>query len=157
MARSKPGVPLSDIRHLQRKGRLIEAADLRTLAAAAGIDPDGLVATVDAYNAGVASGSDPLGRRGLVHGVGALEPLDDPPFYAYPAKTLMTSTYAGLTIDPCGTVLRVDGSPIAGLSAAGEVTGGFHGAGYMTGSALSKALVMGRVVGRRLATAGEDG
>jgi len=37
------------------------------------------------------------------------------------------------------------GEPIPGLFAAGEVTGGFHGAGYMTGSSLGKAAVFGRV------------
>jgi fumarate reductase flavoprotein subunit len=151
MARSKPGVPLSDIGHLDRKGRILHADDLPSLARAAGIDPDGLVATVAAYNAGIALGVDAFGRTGRVNGVGALDPLDLPPFHAYPAKTLMTSTYAGLTIDPRGIVLRVDGSPIVGLFAAGEITGGFHGPGYMTGSALSKALVFGRVVGRQLA------
>ena len=38
---------------------------------------------------------------------------------------------------------RVDGSRIEGLYAAGEVVGGFHGASYMTGTALTKALVFG--------------
>jgi succinate dehydrogenase/fumarate reductase flavoprotein subunit len=31
------------------------------------------------------------------------------------------------------------------LFAAGEVTGGFHGAGYMTGSSLGKCAVFGRI------------
>jgi fumarate reductase flavoprotein subunit len=39
--------------------------------------------------------------------------------------------------------VRVDGARVAGLHAAGEVVGGFHGASYMTGTALTKALVFG--------------
>jgi fumarate reductase flavoprotein subunit len=42
-------------------------------------------------------------------------------------------------------VMRVDGSRIEGLYAAGEIVGGFHGASYMTGTALTKALVFGVV------------
>lgn len=36
---------------------------------------------------------------------------------------------------------------IEGLYAAGEVMGGFHGAAYMTGSALGKAALFGRIAG----------
>jgi fumarate reductase flavoprotein subunit len=45
-------------------------------------------------------------------------------------------------------VMDVFGEPIPGLFAAGEVTGGFHGGAYMTGSALGKAVVFGRVAAR---------
>jgi fumarate reductase flavoprotein subunit len=34
---------------------------------------------------------------------------------------------------------------------AGEIVGGFHGSGYHTGTALSKALVFGRIAGRNCA------
>jgi fumarate reductase flavoprotein subunit len=39
----------------------------------------------------------------------------------------------------------VFGDPIEGLLAAGEVVGGLHGAAYMTGSALGKAAIFGRI------------
>jgi fumarate reductase flavoprotein subunit len=44
-------------------------------------------------------------------------------------------------------VLDVYGSPLDGLYAAGEVVGGFHGAGYYPGTGLSKAAVFGRIAG----------
>ena len=50
-----------------------------------------------------------------------------------------------------GLGLRVQdvfGAVIPGLLAAGEVVGGLHGAAYMTGSALGKALIFGRVAAR---------
>jgi fumarate reductase flavoprotein subunit len=55
----------------------------------------------------------------------------------------MTSTYGGLSVAPDSSVTRIDGSRIEGLYAAGEVVGGFHGASYMTGTALTKALAFG--------------
>ncbi len=60
---------------------------------------------------------------------------------------MVFGTYCGLRIDSSARVLREDGSAIPGLWAAGEVTGGFHGAAYMTGSALGKAVVFGRIAG----------
>ncbi|MBB2504403.1 FAD-dependent oxidoreductase [Amycolatopsis echigonensis] len=151
-ARSHPGVPLNDIGMLEEIGHVHRAGTLEGLAEAAGIDPAGLVSTVERYNAAVAGGEpDEQGRTGLVNGVGELVPVVEPPFYAYPAKTLMTTTYCGVTIDPHGRVLDVDGAVIPGLSAIGEVTGGFHGAAYMTGTSLGKGAVFGRIVAARLA------
>ncbi|MCW4385478.1 FAD-dependent oxidoreductase [Salinibacterium sp. SYSU T00001] len=153
-AKSLPGVPLNDIDHLEQKGRLFTADTLEELADLAGIDSDGLVQQVAAYNEAIASGDpDEFGRRGLVGDVGELVPVQHPPFYAYPAKTLMTSTYAGLTVTPSARVLRVDGSEIEGLWAAGELVGGFHGTAYLTGTALAKALIFGRAAAQDLVEA----
>lgn len=149
-SRSMPGVPLSDIDHLERKGRLVQAPTVAELARKAGVDPDELVDTVERYNAGIAAGVDEWGRTGLCNGVGELVPVAEPPFYAYPAKTLMTSTYCGLTVTADAEVLAVDGTVIPGLYAAGEVVGGFHGTAYMTGTALAKALIFGRAAGAEI-------
>ena len=143
-ARSKPGVPLSDMERLEELGHLVSAPTIPALGRELGIPPERLERTVAQYN-GTVSGrhDDPLGRTGLVNGVGALVPVATGPFYAYPAVTAMTSTYGGLTVAVDTSVKRVDGSRIEGLHAAGEVVGGFHGASYMTGTALTKALVFG--------------
>ena len=84
-------------------------------------------------------------RRHLVHHFGELRPIATPPFYAYPSTAVVFGTYCGLRIDAQARVLGREWQPIPGLYAAGEVTGGFHGAAYMTGSALGKALVFGRL------------
>jgi fumarate reductase flavoprotein subunit len=39
----------------------------------------------------------------------------------------------------------VFGEIIPNLYAAGEIVGGFHGSGYMSGSSLSKSVIFGRV------------
>jgi fumarate reductase flavoprotein subunit len=127
---------------------------LEELAAQIEIDPEVLVATVARYNGFVDAGHDPeFGRRHLVHQHGALRKIETPPFYAYPSTAVVFGTYCGLRIDSKAHVLRADGSPIVGLFAAGEVTGGFHGAAYMTGSALGKAVVFGRIAGIEAAAA----
>lgn len=143
-ARSKPGVPLSDIDRIGQLGHLVSAPTVRELEQKLGMPSGQLAQTIDEYNAGVAGRRpDRFGRSGLVNGVGALVPLQTAPFFAYTAVTAMTSTYGGLRVDADTSVRRVDGSAIEGLYAAGEVVGGFHGASYMTGTALTKALVFG--------------
>ncbi len=51
----------------------------------------------------------------------------------------------GVVIDPSGA------STVPGLFAAGEVTGGIHGANRLGGNALMEALVFGRIAGRSAA------
>ena len=104
------------------------------------------------YNGFVERGLDEdFGRRHLVHHFGELRPIEAPPFYAYPSTAVVFGTYCGLEIDPQARVLDHEHKPIPRLFAAGEVTGGFHGAAYMTGSALGKALVFGRLAALEIA------
>ncbi|WP_229232004.1 FAD-dependent oxidoreductase [Sinomonas cyclohexanicum] len=153
-ARSHAGVPLNDIGFLEDLGHVFKADTLEGLADAAGINAVGLVETVEAYNRAVAGEQpDAYGRTGLVNGTGDLVPVLHPPFYAYPAKTLMTSTYCGLTITPQAQVKDVTGHVIEGLFAVGEVTGGFHGAAYMTGTSLGKGAVFGRIAAHAITAA----
>ena len=146
-AKSHPGIPLNDIDMLENIGHLHKADSLEELATMAGIDATELQQTVARYNASIAGGeADEAGRTNLCNGVGELLPLDQAPFYAYPAKSLMTTTYCGITINTEAQVVDIDGDVIDGLYAIGEVTGGFHGAAYMTGTSLGKGAVFGRIV-----------
>ena len=80
--------------------------------------------------------------------------IETAPFYTYPSTSGLIATYCGLTVDPQTRVLDVFGEPIAGLFAAGELTGGFHGVAYMTGSSLGKCIIFGRIAGRNAARNG---
>jgi fumarate reductase flavoprotein subunit len=143
---------LFDAEPALNRGLLVEADTLDALARKSGIDPAGLVDTVAAYNADCSSGKDrSFGRDGLCHHVGALVAIDCPPFYAYPSTTAVLATYCGLAVDACARVIDVYDEPIRGLYAAGEVTGGFHGRAYMTGSSLGKSALFGRIAGRQAA------
>lgn len=145
-------VSIFDVRHRHRDGMLVEAGTIAELAVKMGLDPATVQDTVTRYNGYVRNGNDPeFGRRHLVHNHGELVPIETPPFYAHASTAALYGTYCGVTVDPTMQVLDVFGDPIPGLRAAGEVISGLHGAAYMTGSALGKALIFGRVAGRETA------
>ena len=132
-----------------RAGRLIEAPDTDALEARLGIDASGLATTLRRYNEDVTRGADTaFGRTSLSSGWGRPTAIERAPFYGYPSRSAVVGTYCGLVVDEWLRVRDVFGAPIPRLLAAGHITGGFHGAGYMTGTALSKAAVFGRLAGR---------
>ena len=69
--------------------------------------------------------------------------LAEPPFIAVRVFAGLTHTTGGVRIDDRARVLAADGSPIAGLYAAGADAGGIFTGGY--GSGLAAALVYGRI------------
>ena len=60
-------------------------------------------------------------------------------------------TPGGLHIDNHARVMDLSHGPIPGLFAAGEITGGIHGAGRLGGCALTECIVFGRIAGRNAA------
>ena len=101
-ARSRPGVPLSDMERIEELGHLVSApTDRRRSSASSGFLPGRLERTVGAVQRErVGRRDDVFGRTGLVNGVGTLVPVETAPFYAYAAVTAMTSTYGGLSVAP---------------------------------------------------------
>lgn len=77
--------------------------------------------------------------------------MDKPPYYAVPLTTTIHHTMGGLKINGSTQVLDTNGKPIPGLYAAGEVTGGIHGANRLGRNALTDLLVFGHVAGQQLA------
>ena len=57
----------------------------------------------------------------------------------------------GLCIDSNTQVLNTEGAVIPGLFAAGEVTGGVHGANRLGGNAVADFVVFGRIAGEQAA------
>ena len=129
------------------------ADDLDTLARKAGIDADGLVGAVGAWNASVASGSDPLGRQQLEG------PIRTPPFYAVITHAVVVITFGGITVDGDLRVVDESGVPIPGLYAAGEVLGASAAMGdaFCGGMSVTPSISFGRILGRRLAAARDAG
>ena len=142
-----------DFRDAHRRGLVEQADSLQALAVKIGVDAETLVATVARYNGFVTNGHDEdFGRDGLSNHYGKLVKIECAPFYAYPTTSGLLATYCGLTVDIDTRVLDVFGMPIPGLYAAGEIMGGFHGVSYLTGSALGKCVIFGRIAGRNAAT-----
>jgi tricarballylate dehydrogenase len=133
-----------------------KADTLHELAVLAGIDSAGLATTVAAFN-GAATGDPARFDAGRCDGLAAsasLEPaksnwaraIEKPPFLAYPLVGAVAYTFGGLATDARSRVLGREG-PLAGLFAAGEITGHFWGTAPNAVSVL-RALVFGRTAGR---------
>lgn len=135
-----------ELANLTSKGYLFKADTIEDLAKQAGIDPEGLKATVARYNELVAAGKDTDFEKDEVE-----LPIGKAPFYCVPLAPTIHHTMGGLKINTEAQVLRADGSVIAGLYAAGEVTGGIHGSNRVGGNALTDGVVFGRIAGRNAA------
>ncbi len=148
MDTSSDTAPLFKFKEALALGRLLSEPTLDALARRIGVDPVTLTATVDRYNGFVRAGRDEdFGRVGLSTTYGKLIELTRGPWYAYPSTSGLIATYCGITVDTESRVIDVFGDAIPGLYAAGEMTGGFHGVAYMTGSSLGKCVIFGRIAG----------
>ena len=67
------------------------------------------------------------------------------------------TSLGGVVVDSCCRVLDGSGTPIPGLFAAGEVTGGLHGRNRLGGNAGTEVLVFGRIAGERAAAFLQEG
>ncbi len=132
---------------------------LRDLAAAAGIDPDGLEAGVARWNAQVAAGRDDDFGRGTLwfeaymtggpDPQACLQPVATGPFYAVKMVHGALGTNGGARIDADGRVLHMRGGVIDGLYAAGNASANVLGSSYPGGGAtLGPALTFGVLAGR---------
>jgi 3-oxo-5alpha-steroid 4-dehydrogenase len=133
----------------------VSADSLAGVARKAGVDPDGLAATVKAYNDAAAAGQpDAAGKPAdLVQLISqppySLIDLSVRPSPAYPAPML---TLGGLAVDEsAGAVLRADGSPVPGLYAAGRTAIGLCSNSYVSGLSLADCVFSGRRAGRHAA------
>lgn len=139
-------LPPAELENLTSKGYLFVGSTLEELAGKAGIDPEGLKATVARYNELVAAGKDTDFEKDEVD-----LPIGKAPFYCVPLSPTLHHTMGGLKINTEAQVLREDGSVIPGLYAAGEVTGGIHGSNRVGGNALTDGVVFGRIAGKNAA------
>ena len=116
------------------------------LAAAIGVDATAFAETMNTWNTYVAAKNDPdFGR------VSFANPLDTAPYYAIKVTAGVHHTMGGVKINTATEVLTADGVAIPGLYAAGEVTGGVHGANRLGGNAVSDFVVFGRIAGEQAA------
>ncbi len=76
----------------------------------------------------------------------------DGPMYVGKITPSIHYTMGGLEITESAEVMgEKSGSPIAGLYAGGEVTGGVHGKNRLGGNSLLECVVFGRIAGRHAA------
>ncbi len=131
-----------------------EAATVEEAAAIGKIDPAGLKATIDDYNAGARGEKEDSWGKGS----SSLHALDEGPFYVIDASInskrwpCPTITMGGLIVnEKTGQVKRDDGSLIPGLYAAGRTAVGVCTNGYISGLSIADCVFSGRRAARSLA------
>lgn len=148
-------------------GWLTEAPTLAALAEQLGIPAGALEAAVERWNGFCAAGEDlDFGRGKSAHdqwwgdpaltgdATASLGPLDQPPFYAVEVHIGALGTKGGPRTTRDAQVLDVDGTPIPGLYAAGNVMASVMGMTYGgAGGTLGPGVAFGFAAGRHAARA----
>ena len=135
----------------------VTASTIEELAARMeGVNAEGFIKTVRAYNAAVRTAvpfNHAVKDGRCTVGIEPpksnwANPLDTPPFEAYAVTCGITFTFGGLRIVPeTGQVLDVNFHPIPGLYTAGEMVGGLFYFNYPAGTGLVSGAVFGRIAG----------
>ena len=129
-----------------KKGYTKTGATYEELAKELDIDPAAFANTMETWNSYVEAKNDPdFGRTSFAN------PLNNGPYYAIKVTAGVHHTMGGVTINSATEVLKEDGTVIPGLFAAGEVTGGVHGANRLGGTAVADFVVFGRIAGESAA------
>lgn len=160
---SAPGEPAADW--------VTRAPTLGELATMLEIDADAMEATVNRWNGHCAAGKDPDFERGSsVHDTwwgdpackgrpgATLGPIEQGPFYAVEVRSGVLGTKGGPQTDAQGQVMNVDGEPIPGLYAAGNVMASVMGMTYGgAGGTIAPGMVFGYLAGRHAAEVARSG
>ena len=129
-----------------KRGLMLSGDSYDALAEALELDKAVFADTMEKWNGYVAEKNDPdFGRTSFA------QPLDTAPYYAVKVTAGIHHTMGGLKIDSETHVIDTDGEIIPGLFAAGEVTGGVHGANRLGGNAVADFVVFGRIAGEQAA------
>ena len=137
-----------------------EAASIPELAVVFGLDRAALVSTVNDFNRAVRPGTFDPGSLDNCRTEGLdppkshwAQPIDTPPYYAYPLRPGITFTYLGVTVDEqARVIMNNDARPAKNIFAAGEVmAGNILTKGYLAGFGLTIGSVFGRIAGREAA------
>ena len=129
-----------------KSGYTVTGATYEELAKAMGVDEATFTSTMNTWNQAVEAKSDAeFGRTSFAN------PLTTAPYYAIKITPAVHHTMGGIVINPKAEVLNEKGEAISGLYAAGEVTGGVHGANRLGGNAVADFVVFGRIAGQSAA------
>jgi fumarate reductase flavoprotein subunit len=123
-----------------------EAPTPEALAQVLGIDHTTLATTISNYNKYQQAKADPEFKRPSM----AL-PLSQPNYCSIEIQPGVHYTMGGVLINERAQAISKNGKPIPGLYAAGEVTGGVHGANRLGGNSTVETVVFGRIAGREAA------
>ncbi len=138
-----------NIRSFSEKRVVRKFGTLQELASFYGVPGDKLRTTVEEFNSYV------LGKLDKAFGKPIIPKADQllyPPFYGMRLWPKVHYTMGGVQINVRAQVIDLNQQPIKGLYAAGEVTGGIHGACRLGGCSITDCFVFGRIAGRNAAS-----
>ena len=151
---------LARLRYPHHVATFEEAGDIAELARKIGLEPAVLRDTVERFNAAcpAAPAFDPRRLDGrATRGIEPpksnwANPIDAPPYRAYPVTGGITFTFGGVQIDSHARVMNVADQPIRGLYASGDIVGlFFHNYPSFTGQ--TRNAVFSRLAGHHAARA----
>lgn len=124
-----------------------KADTLDELAKIINVPAKNLKATIEEYNKAVDTKQDKFGKKP--------ETLEKKvltgPFVAIEIAPGIHYTMGGVKINTDAQVIDNNGKPIPNFYAAGEVTGGVHGANRLGGNSISETVTFGRIAGAQAA------
>lgn len=159
LGRTPPGAPYPD-------GLVARGDTIADLAVELGVDPQGLVSTVERFNSFAAGDDDPDFGRGSNLSVRRFRgdnshspnpnmgPITEGPFFGMRMRLLNTGiAAAGVKTGSDGRVVRTDGTAIPGLFATGECVARTNGggSGYNSGYSISRAMAYGYLTAKAVA------
>mgnify|MGYP002398200627 CR=1 FL=1 len=132
------------------KRGVVKAFDsIEKLAAFNQIPLSALRETLERYHLSLAHGRDVEFDKPLA---ADLKPIENPPFYSIRLLPKVHHCMGGVQINSRAQAIGLtDHQPIPGLYAAGEITGGIHGASRLGSTAIVDCLVFGRIAGKNAA------
>lgn len=137
----------NEYKMLEEMDLIYKADNLEDLAEYFNIDEANFLKTIEKFNKFVDDGEDKdFNHRNLNN------KINEGPFYIEKVTPSIHHTMGGLVINENAEVLNSKGEVIKGLYAAGEVTGGIHGANRLGGNAVTDVLVFGRIAGKNAAS-----
>ncbi len=131
------------VEEMEKIGILITAKDLDELGKKLSIEPNTLAKTISTWNFHIKNKSDIDFNRTT----GINFPIEKAPFYAIPVAPGVHHTMGGIKINSKTEVIDENNNIIKNLYAAGEVTGGVHGANRLGGNAVADIIIFGRQAG----------
>lgn len=132
------------LEEFKEKGWLYEGSSASELAEIAGIDAEGLAATIERYSSFFEAGRDEDFDRDLMVSL----PFTGSRLFAFTSNSNILATCGGLCIDENCSVIDESNNPIPGLFACGNASGSFFAGNYprhIPGTSIGRAVTFGFV------------
>ena len=135
---------MSALQEDYERGIVSKGETIEELAEVLGVDAETMKNSIETWNSYVAAQNDEAFGRST----GMDTDLSHAPYYAIKVAPAVHHTMGGLKINTQTQVINTEGNVIPGLYAAGEVTGGVHGANRLGGNAVADIMIYGRQAGK---------